>query len=206
MKKINLFLLVFTITALFSIQNLWAYGVGVSTFPLNYEKHMLTTEFTGITSEDGGVGLQGRYTAKVNKHIILDAGAGISSGPRTNRFFAGADYEIFPDYMNQPKLSTKVTIENANEYKERRNILGITPIVSKGFNFWGHEGFPFVSLPVTLNLLEKYKTYESTVNITAGMIGRIPFREYKQLTGSLEVTASLKDSYSGFTLGISYAL
>ena len=44
-----------------------AYGIGLSTFPIPPETKFVSAEVTGITSSGGGVGLQARYTQKLNE-------------------------------------------------------------------------------------------------------------------------------------------
>ena len=36
------------------------------------DKKLISTEFTGVTSTGGGVGVQARYTQKLNKLTTLD--------------------------------------------------------------------------------------------------------------------------------------
>ncbi len=185
--------------------NLWAYGTGYSTFPLMYNKGLFTTEITGIMSDGGGVGLQGRYTHKFNKGVIVDAGAGLSGGDRTGHLFVGADYEIYPDYMKQPRFSIKGSLTHANE-GVTVNHLSLSPTVSKGFSFWGYEAFPFVAIPVALALVDDNKTYQSRVNLSMGLVGKMPVKGYTHLLVNVEGTISFKDSYSGLFCGVTYPL
>ncbi len=189
-----------------STSTLFAYGTGISTYPLMSEKKLLTTEFTGIVSENGGVGLQARYTQKINNVAVVDAGIGLSGGERTGRVFAGIDYEIFPDYKKQPRVSIKSTFEYAKEYNLPFNIIEIAPTVSKGFSFWGYEGFPYATLPISLSLESQHKTYETMANMTVGIAGKLPFEGYTHLTGNIETILNLKDSYSAVFLGVSYPI
>lgn len=184
----------------------FAYGTGYSTFPLMADKKLVSAEFTGITSTGGGVGAQVRYSQKLNSALLIDAGIGISGGERTNRIFAGADYELFPDYMNQPRISVKTSFANANEFDVRRNILSVAPTVSKGFSFWGEEAFPFISLPVGLSLDSDSKTYESVISLGLGVTGHIPLDGYRHLTGVFEGIIGVKDSYSGLFAGVSFPI
>lgn len=203
MKKLSL-LVVFI--GLFAPVQTWAYGTGYVTYPLMPEKRIVSTEFTGIASDGGGVGLQGRFTQKINEKLIVDAGMGIAGGERDSRFFLGADYELFPDYMEQPRISTKVTYTNAKEFDVRRNIFTVAPTISKGFSFWGHEAYPFLSLPVGINLNGDNKTYESQINTNLGITGNLPIEGYRNLMGTVEATIDVKDSFSGFFVGLSYPL
>ena len=203
MKKSQLLLF---IASLVTAPSVWAYGTGQSTYPLLEKQHIVSTEITGITATGGGVGIQGRYTRKINKKLVMDAGFGLSGGEMTNRFFAGADWEIFPDYINQPRVSVKTSLENAKEFKVRKNILTVAPTLSKGFSFWGEEAYPFVSLPFGVQLISDTKQYETVANINLGVAGKLPLEGYKKFTASAEVTVDIKDSYTGVFLGLSYPL
>ncbi len=184
----------------------FGYGVGFSTYPLMVEQKMVGAEMTGISSDKGGVGVQARYTQRMTQSITLDAGAGISGGDRSNRIFAGVDYEMFPDYMNQPRISLKTTWTNAEEFDSRRNIIGVAPTVSKGFSFWGKEGYPFVSLPVSLNLDSDTKQYETMIGANFGILGNLPIEGYRDIIGKVEGMVDIKDSYTGIFLGLSFPI
>lgn len=184
----------------------YGFGTGVSTYPIMLDKKFISGEFTGITSTGGGVGVQGRYTQRLNRKTIIDAGIGMSGGERSSRLFAGADFEIYPDYQRQPRVSVKTEISNSKEFDVRRNTIGISPTVSKGFSFWGHEAYPFVALPYNVSLDSDTKTYETQANLNVGITGNLPFEGYKHLTGTLEASVKIKDSYSGVFMGISYPI
>lgn len=184
----------------------FAYGTGYSTFPMMADKKFVSAEMTGITSTGGGVGAQVRYSQKINSALLIDAGIGLSGGERANRIFAGADYELFPDYMNQPRISVKTSFSNASEFGVRRNILSVAPTISKGFSFWGEEAFPFISLPVGLSLDSDSKTYESIAHLGLGITGHLPIEGYRHLTGVFEGIVGIKDSYSGLFAGVSFPI
>ena len=186
--------------------NILAYGTGYVTYPLMPQKRLISTEVTGVTSTGGGIGLQGRFTQKINEKMIVDGGIGISGGERDSRFFVGADYEIFPDYMKQPRFSVKTTYTNAKEFDVRRSIIQIAPTISKGFSFWGKEAFPYFSLPMGVNLNGDDKTYETQINASAGISGNLPFDGYTDLLGNVEATVGVKDSYTALFVGVSYPL
>lgn len=187
----------------------FAYGTGISTFPLQEDKKILSTEVTGIVSNGGGIGLQARYTQKLNQQSVIDAGLGISGGERSARLFAGYDYELFPDYDTQPRTSIKAFIENSKEFGTRRNILGVAPSISKGFVFWGKEAFPYLSVPYGISLDGKRNSYETTVSANLGISGVIP-SDYlivnKAVTANAEIIINLKDSYSGVFVGFGYPI
>lgn len=187
--------------------NAFAYGTGISTFPLEVEKKFISAEVTGITSEGGGLGLQTRFTTKLNEKSTVDAGLGISGGERSARLFAGFDYEIFPDYEMQPRTSLKAFVENSKEFGVRRNIVGLAPTFSKGFSFWGHEAFPYVALPVAISLNGRANTYATTVSANLGVSGILPVETgSKKLTANAEANIGLKDSFTGLFFGVAYPI
>lgn len=183
-----------------------AYGVGQSTHPMAEGKKLISTEFTGITSDDGGMGMQVRYTQKLNRIFSYDVGLGISGGDRAQRLFVGADYEIYPDYLRQPRFSIKANLERAEEFEKTNTIVSVAPTISKGFNFWGKEAFPYVSLPVGLSLNGDEKSYENTISLNTGINGQLPFKGYRHLNGNLEVQVGLKDSFTAFLAGVSFPM
>ena len=194
------------IAALLTSTQIWAYGTGFSTAPLISNKKIISTEFTGITSTGGGIGLQARYTQKVNADLTFDAGIGMGGGDLNNRVFVGADYLIFPDYQRQPRVSIKATFENAKEYNDRRNIVSIAPTVSKGFSFWGQEAFPYIALPVGLNLNTGNQTYATSVAAQVGVNGKLPIEGLQHLTVGLEGTIKIKDHHSGLAFNLGYPI
>ncbi len=189
-------------------QQAHAYGTGISTFPLEAESKFVSAEFTGITSTGGGIGMQTRYTQKLNEKGTIDAGLGISGGEHSARLFAGYDYELFPDYESQPRTSIKAFVENSKEFNSRRNILGLAPSVSKGFSFWGKEAFPYLSLPYGISLDGSSNSYKTTMSANIGIAGVIPadVGVDKKLTANAEAIVGLKDSFSGVFFGVAYPI
>ena len=183
-----------------------AYGTGNSTFPMNPGKRFISTEFTGITSDNGGMGVQVRYTQKINSLLTFDSGLGVSGGDRNQRFFLGADYELYPDYLNQPRISLKSTISRAEEFEKTKTKIQIAPTVSKGFVFWGREAFPYVSVPVGLSLNSDENTYDSTMSLNVGITGQLPVEGYRHLNGSLELQAGIQESFTAFVAGINFPM
>ena len=167
---------------------------------------MISAEFTGITSNGGGMGLQTRFTQKLNAQSTVDAGLGIGGGERSARLFAGYDYEILPDYDYQPKTTVKAFVENAKEFGVRRNILGIAPTFSKGLVVAEKEVFPFISLPYGISLSNRDNTYASSFSANLGVTGNIPMENAKTLTASAEAVIGIKDSYTGAFISIGYPI
>jgi hypothetical protein len=203
MKK---FKLIAAVMATCLTASVFANSVGFSSYPLPKDKRMLSTEFVGIASDDGGVGVTGRYTYKYSNDVTFEGGLGIAGGDRSGTIFGAADFKIIPDYARQPKISLKTGFENSEEFNVRRNIFSVTPTASKGFSFWGHEGYPYVAVPVGLKLTQKSQSYESTARLAMGINGRLPFQGWGHLTGNAELAINMKDSYTGVAVGISYPI
>jgi hypothetical protein len=206
MMKRNCLKLMAAVLTLVSSANVFAYGTGYSAYPLGQKMKLVTAEVTGIFTEGSGAGLQGRYTHKLTPRMILDAGAGLGGGERSSRIFAGADFEIFPDYMKQPRVSLKTTITRADEFDITRNQFGVSPTVSKGFSFWGNEAYPFVAVPVALSLDNKSNTYQTVIAASTGITGPIPIEGYRDLSGNVELNVDLKNSFTALFFGVSYPL
>lgn len=188
-------------------QAAYAYGTGISSYPLQEDDKYISAEATGITSAGGGLGMQARFTQKINEKATVDAGLGIAGGERSARLFAGYDHELFPDYESQPRFSLKAFVENSKEFNVRRNILGIAPTLSKGFSFWGKEAFPYLAIPYGISLDGSKNSYQSTLNANLGVTSTLP-KEWseKQITASAELNVNLKNSYTGFSIGINYPI
>jgi len=191
---------------LLSTTKVWANGMGWSMYPLLTDKKMLSAEIVGDFTAGGGAGFQARYTQRISSKSTVDGGLGYSSGERAGRIFAGFDYELFPDYAKQPRLSTKFVFQNAKEYLERVTRVSAAPMVSKGFNFWGHEGFPYLSIPLGVNLNSASSTYGFFSQMNLGITGKVPWQDYENLLMQFETQWNFTNSYSGVFIGLSFPL
>lgn len=190
--------------------NAFAYGMGISSFPMPEDKKIISAEPTAILSSGGGVGLQARYTQKLNQVSSFDFGLGVSGGDRSAaRVFTGYDYEILPDYGDQPRTAVKAYYENTKEFGVRKNVIGLAPTISKGFSFWGREAFPYLSVPVGISLNGNNKSYETTISANLGLSAIINASEInteKSVTANAELIAGLKNSFTGFYFGFGYPI
>ena len=201
MRKIILSLILGALTT-----SAFGYGVGQITHPLKRNGHIVSAEFTGIMSNGSGVGIQGRYTRRLTDKLRADAGIGLGAGDRSFRIFTGADYELYPDYAKQPRVTVKAGLEIGSEFGNTITTLSMTPIASKGLNMWGVEGYPFVALPIGIGLNGDSKTYETLYSLAAGWTGKIPVKQLDKFTASVEMNLGLKDTFTGFFLGMAYPL
>lgn len=199
-------MIVAIIAALMLVSSAFANVVGLSTHPFQLEKHVIGTEVTSNLSAGSGFGVQARYMHRLAPELNLDAGAMMAGGERNSRFFAGADYMIFPDYDSQPRVSIKSFLERTSEFDRDKNNIGFAPVVSKGFSFWGNEAFPFVAIPIKLSLDSDSSTYETVSSLAFGITGRLPIEGYTKLVGNIEANIDIENSYTGLVMGIGYPL
>ncbi len=189
---------------LFFVSSAYATVVGYSSYPLVTKKNLLSAGMDSVISSGGGFGLEARYTQRVNSRFTVDGGLAISGADQSaSRLFLGADYEIMPDYMEQPRVSLKFNWFNEEQFNSRINRISLAPTATKGFNFWGKEAYPYVSLPIGMDFNGETKTYETVMNLAFGITGQLPFTGYEKITGNAEVSFNVKDSYSTFSLGLS---
>ena len=181
-------------------------GHGIISYPLAVQQSYVSAEFTGVLSNGRGVGLQARYLHRFNQQLTFNGGFGFSDGKRANQMFAGVDYEVYPDYENQPRFALRTFLERSEEFNHGHTKMGLTPVVSKGFSFWGEEGFPFVSLPLTLDLDSDDKRYAITSQLALGASFPMPVVESSRLLANVEIALNIENSYSGFFVGFSHPL
>lgn len=184
----------------------WASGMGWSMYPLLTDKKMLSAEIIADFTSGGGAGLEATYTQRLSPVSTIDGGIGYTSGERAGRVFLAYDYEFFPDYMNQPRISLKGQYSNGKEFNQRVNRIHGAPMVSKGFNFWGHEAYPYLAIPLGVNLNSASKTYGFYSNLNLGIVGKLPWEGYQHLLAKLETQFNFTNSYSGVFLGMSFPL
>jgi hypothetical protein len=186
--------------------DLFAYGTGFSVFPLERNFGNFTMEYVGFVSNGKGDGFQARYSRRMNSIMTIDGGIGISNSELTKRVFAAADIELMPDYGQMPRVSIRPFFQSAQEYDSRRNIFGATPMISKGFSFWGKEAYPFMGLPIGLVLNSNTRQYEVRTQLALGMAGKLPSSNFENVLVNVEGNFNIQNSYSAVYLGLSFPL
>ena len=185
----------------------WSLSViGHANYPLKKEDKLISLEATSSMSEGGNLGLQSRYTYKSSGRMIVDMGIGTGSGHRAGHVFTNLEYEIYPDYIRQPKFAFQAGFRSVKEYSKRSNQFLISPLLSKGLNIGHREIFPFIALPIGVSLERNTSTYRSFANINTGLTGQLPFRGYEHFLGTIEGSLNLRNSYSEILVGISYPM
>lgn len=197
--------LIIILSVIFTV-SAFGYGTGVSTHPLQLKERLITTEFGGFLSNGKGAGLQARYTQKINSKLTGDGGFGFSGGDRKYRVFGNLDYELYPDYLKQPRISVRGSLQRGEEFDQSVTRFGVAPTISKGFLVYNSEVFPYLTLPLALDLRSDDSTYDFVSQISAGITGNLPFQGYEHLLANFEGTLNVDDGYSGVFFGISYPL
>ena len=183
----------------------WGQSYGGSSYPLRKRQRYVSADVVGVLSDGGGIGLQAKYTECLRPGLVIGGGFGFSDGERAHRIFTGVDYELYPDYMNQPKVSIGGFAERALEFSHSHTRFGIAPTLSKGFSFWGQEGFPFMSLPVALDLNGDTRSYAVATRVVLGASFPVPAAR-RGLLVNVEVNMDVGNSYSGVFFGFSHPL
>lgn len=146
-----------------------AENVGLSAYELSIkEKNYLTAEAVAKFTNETGVGFQARWTHLYTEKIKFDGGYAFNSGHRDQRLFAGLDYEIFPDYKLQPRISLKGLVDFVKSGSHFGVLLGVAPIVSKGVAIGSVHTYPFVALPIK-RLFSSHSQFEIGINWGVGV-------------------------------------
>jgi len=195
---------ILSVLALVAAQSAYALGIGYSTFPLQKHDRLLAVESTAALSDGGGIGVQGRYTHKFDERTTFEGGIGMAGGNHDGSVFLTTDAMILPDYDQQPRVSVRGSIENAKEYNQRRTIFSVAPVVSKGFIAWEREVFPYVALPIGVNLNGANKSYQNTVSLSVGVNGHLPIQGKEKILANLETFLNVQNRYSGVIASLSF--
>ena len=193
-------ILITTLLAVFSL-SAFASIIGLSNHPFTMEKHIVTTEFNNYINNGAGTGLTARYLQRINGQLNVDAAAGFTNGERASTMRVGADWMLIPDYGRQPRASIKGFLVTESFDGDRINTFGFAPTVSKGFAFWGNEAFPYLALPLSVNMNTENETYETATSLATGISGKLPFG--KDLVGNFELNLPIENSATAFVFGIS---
>ncbi|MBF0206820.1 MAG: hypothetical protein HQK53_08000 [Oligoflexia bacterium] len=184
----------------------FGYGTGISTFPLPAKNGALTTEFTNFFSNGAGVGLQARYLHRFSQLFALEGTVGASDSSRSKRFSLAGDFELYPDYESSPRFALHPFVEIAKEFSRSNNIFGIYPILSKGYVFKNHIGYPFIAVPISMAFSSNSDSYEFRMGMTVGITGKIPFSQNDRLLLNLEANIDIHNSFTAALAGFSYQL
>ena len=196
--------LLFTLISLGFSTVLW--GSVISSYPLGVQKKYVAADFTSVLSNGKGMGLQARYIQQIRAELIIEGGFGFSNGDQSYQVFASGDYEFYPDFMNQPKVSLQGSLVRAEKFNSSHTRISLAPVVSKGLSFWGSEGFPFIAFPMTLDLNNDAKNYDIAYQLSVGASVPMPFSGYEKLLANFKLHMNIQNAPSEISLGFSHPL
>lgn len=183
-----------------------SYQVGTSVYPLQENQKIISAQFGGVFTDNGGFGLTASYLQKLSPKWDLEAGMGYTGGDRGFTLYGGGDYELYPDYDKQPRVSLKGWYQYSDEFDTSINRFYASPIVSKSMLFWGNEAFPYASIPTGVNLNYDNKQYSLFSSLVMGISGNVPWEKMKNIVMTVEGKLNITGAYSGINFGFSYPL
>ncbi|MCB9094378.1 MAG: hypothetical protein H6621_04840 [Halobacteriovoraceae bacterium] len=175
--------------------------IGLSTHPLESNQRLLNTEYVGKVSHGSASGIQARYMQTFHERFSAEGGFRVFQEDVTT-YFAGATYEVYPDYGNQPRISLKGFYERERIDAVDYNNFGVAPIISKGFSFWGYPGYPYMAIPIKLSLDEDTEEYDMVTSLSLGISAELPFEGFENVLGNIEGNVDISGSYSYVSMGI----
>ena len=181
-------------------------GNTISSYPLGIQKKYVAAEFTSVFSNGQGMGLQAKYIQQVRPELSIEGGFGFSNGDQVYHIFASGNYELYPDFMNQPKISLEGLLVRARKLESSHTKIVMTPLASKGLSFWGKEGFPFIGLPITLDLNNDSMSYNVAYQLSFGATAPMPLPGYEKLLANFKLNMNIKNASSEISLGFSHPL
>lgn len=173
--------------------------MGLSAHDFTKGKLFLTGEVFAKLNNDTGGGVQLQGTFRVDEKIKVNGGYAYHSGISNHRFFVGADYEVFPDYRDQPRVSVKGLLEAIIPKHGSRFSIGLAPVISKGIAVDDKYLYPFISLPIFRNM----GSYKSFWQMALGLGTTLNLNS--EFIINFEANIELKDYSSSILLGISKA-
>lgn len=178
--------------------------IGISTHPLNDEAKVLSAEFAGFMSNRHEVGMGLRYTQEVMTDRILDLGVLGAQDSRSLMVNASLDFKLLDEDLYRPRFSFRpymgyMKVENAVE-----NLVGIAPVMRKGFSLNEMEFFPYLAVPTGMKINSTNDEYVFATSLTIGSSFNFPGADSENLLMSLEGNKDLGSSSDYLTCMISW--
>lgn len=200
MKKTNIlktFLISYLI--LMSAYTVKAQNIGLSAYDFTHLGTYVTGEAIAKYSGDTGIGAGVRLTHTLSREMKIDAGYNFHDGFQKHRFFSGFDYELFPDYQYQPRMSLKGLLEVVDDQSGTSMVIGLAPIFSKGVALGSVHTYPFVGLPLK-KLIGESSDFEAYLALGSGV------KLTERAMFNFETNINLSEGSSSLLLGLSASL
>ena len=196
MLKIFLFIQLLTVKLIFAQST-----TGYSNTTIG-EKFLVGADFGLDFSPSSGFGLGLRAQKEVAPKTSIDGGLAMGSGERERNIFAGLTFNAFPDYANQPAVFLKAFVEFAEMDNDNFNLIGFSPIFSKGLSIVNREYHLFAALPVRY-IMGSQHGKSSRVSMGLNVGTTTPLTEWNpDLLGLVEMNFNLRRSYNALVFGV----
>ncbi|MFI5391807.1 MAG: hypothetical protein ACHQYQ_10630, partial [Bacteriovoracales bacterium] len=103
-------------------------------------------------------------------------------------------------------LSVKGWYQYSDEFNTSFNRFYASPLVSKSMVVWGHETYPYASIPTGVSLNYNNKHYSMFSTLAVGISGNLPFEKMKNILMLVEGRINVTGAYSGLNFGFSYPM
>ena len=174
--------------------NSFAGIVGISSHPLNDEGRVLSAEMTGYMSERNEMGMGLRYTQEVAPSRVLDVTASGGQESRSLMMGMGMDFELLKETISQPRLSLKPYLHYQKFESESANLLGVAPMMRKGFSVNGQEFFPYLAIPAGMEIDSSSDEFDYYASMTIGASMPFPGANNDKLLLSVEGNKNMGSS------------
>lgn len=175
MKKI------ISIVLLVSSFNTFASIVGISSHPLTEEARVLSAEMTGYMSQRQEMGMGLRYTQEVSRYRMLDITASGAQDSRGLTMGGGVDFEFLSEDLYQPRFSLKPYVQYQRFEDETSSVVGVAPMLRKGFSINGQEFFPYLAVPSGIKIDSDTDEFVYYASMTFGASMPVPGAHEKLL-------------------------
>ena len=142
--------------------------VGISSHPLSEEAKVLSAEMTGYMSQRNEMGMGLRYTQEVSRYRTFDMNASGAQESRGLTMGAGIDFEFLSEDISRPRFSVKPYVQYQKFEEESSNLVGIAPMLRKGFSLNGQEFFPYLAVPTGLKINSDTEEFVYYASMTVG--------------------------------------
>lgn len=171
---------------------------------LRNNEALFATEVAGVFNNGKGVGVQTRFRKGILPGIDFDGGIGVNNGDRASKIFVNMDFELYPDYDSQPRLVLRGFFERWRIDDFKNNHFGMAPIVSKAFRMDSLEFYPYIGVPLGINMNQTTDEAEFTMQTAIGVTADLGALDAKGLNASVELDIDMVNSYTGGLVGLSF--
>jgi hypothetical protein len=203
-SKDNKLMKILLIIFLLSLQISQAAFVGISTHPLNDNAKVLSAEFTGFMSQRHEVGMGARYTQEVMNGRILDLGVMGAQNSRSLMVNSSLDFKILDEDIYRPRFSLRPYLGYSKVEENVQNLVGLAPVIRKGFSLNQVEFFPYISIPTGLKINSSNDEFNFSTSLTLGSSFNFPGADSENLLMSVEGNKDLGSSSDYLTCMVSW--